>query len=94
MTRIAEQHSTRSKLSTLYLYSANFEADETVEKLAVILKSAFHLKECNISKQRGNRKIKVEIEYAISEAMGCIVIKDVATDQVICSKETNKTEAL
>ena len=38
LTRIAERPSTRNKLQTLnLLYSANFEADETVEKLADIL---------------------------------------------------------
>ena len=37
LTRIADHPSTTSKLSTLNLSMANFEANETVEKLADIL---------------------------------------------------------
>ena len=41
----------------------------------------------------GNRKVKVEVEYASDERMGSIVIKDLSTDQEICRRETDKREA-
>ena len=34
------------------------------------------------------------VEYASNEGLGSIVIKDLATDQEICIRETAKTEAL
>ena len=49
---------------------------------------------CNIKGQQGNRKVKVTVEYASDEGLGCIVLKDLATDQEICRRETTKTEAL
>ena len=92
MTRIAEIGSS-SKIKLLKLNTANFETDETVEKLADILQLASFLKKCEIGYQLGNRKVKVAIEYASDEAVGSIVISDKATKQVICRRETNKTEA-
>ena len=73
--------------------SANFDANETVEKLADILKSALQLKKCVISYQQGSRKVKAEIEYASEGRMGCIVLSDRKTQQEICRRETSKTEA-
>ena len=49
--------------------------------------------ECNITGQKGNRKIKVEVEYASDEGLGSIVLKDLDTDHEICRRETAKTEA-
>ena len=46
------------------LYSTNFDSDESVRKLADILATASVLKKCDISGQRGNREIKIEVEYA------------------------------
>ena len=43
------------QLTTLVLTKANFEADETVEKLALILSSARYLHVCKISGQHGSR---------------------------------------
>ena len=49
-----------SKLVTLDLRrSANFETDETTEKLADILCMACFLKKCDIREQQGSRKVKV-----------------------------------
>ena len=65
MAKIAENPNTNLKLTNLNLYqSANFDAEESVEKLADILMSASSLKECDINCQQGNRKVKVEIVYA------------------------------
>ena len=64
MMSIADHPGTYNKLSTLELSYSNFDSDETVYKLADILKSAFHFKKCNIRSQVGNRKVKVEIQYA------------------------------
>ena len=49
---------------------------------------------CNIQKQKGNWKVKVTVEYASDEGLGSIVLKDLATEQEICRRETTKTEAL
>ena len=43
LKRIAEHHSTSSKLQTLNIAYTNLNDDETVEHLADILFSAFHL---------------------------------------------------
>ena len=59
MMSIADHPGTYNKLSTLDLTGFNFDADETVEKLADILESAFHFKKCVISRQASNRKVKV-----------------------------------
>ena len=48
---------------------------------------------CNIKGQKGNRKVKVKVEYASNEGLGSIVLQDLATDQEICRRETSKTEA-
>ena len=37
--------------------------------------------------------VRVKIEYESSESMGSIVISDINTKEVICRRETNKTEA-
>ena len=80
LTRIADHPSTSSSLKTLNLdLAANFDADETVEKLADILQSASCLSKCNIKNQWCDRKVKVEIEYASDEGMGCIVLLNQAT---------------
>ena len=94
LTMIADHPSTSIKLQTLNLYeSANFEADETVDKLADILQSARSLKKCDISYHLGSRKINVQIEYANEEGMGSIVLSDRNTNEVIYTRETDKTEA-
>ena len=48
---------------------------------------------CNTQGQKGDRKVIVEVEYASDEGMGSIVIKDLANDQEICRRETDKREA-
>ena len=63
-----------------------------MEKLADILQSAFYLKNVNIFEQRGKRKVKVEIAYASDESIGSIKVKDMKTNEVICSRETTKKE--
>ena len=93
MTRIADHPSTTSKLSTLNIKDSNFEANETVEKLADILQSAFYLKSVDINNIRGSRKVKVDIAYANDEGMGSIKVKDMTTNEIICSRETTKKEA-
>ena len=80
---------------------ADFESDQSVEKLAHILQQAPALAKLDISGQLGNRKIKVKVMYAYADAfgevdqdsMGAIIIKDRSTKQEICRKETSKQEA-
>ena len=91
MTRIAN-FGDRSKLENLNLEtSANFEADETVEKLADILSAAPYFKNLNIISQRGSRQVNVEIQYACEEVMGSIQLSNKETNEIICTKETVKT---
>ena len=94
VTRIADHPSNSTRLQTLNLRGANFEIDETVEKLADILQSASQLKKCNILNQQGSRCVYVEIKYAIQEVVGSIRLLKNATDQEICKRVTTKTEAL
>ncbi len=90
LTRIANL----AALNTLLLdKSLNFDANESVEKLADILQSAPHLKKCDIRQQQSDREVKVAVRYATDGEMGSIVISDKETEQEICSKETSKTEA-
>ena len=37
--------------------------------------------------------MKVEVKYASDEGMGSIVLKGLDTDEEICRRETDKTEA-
>ena len=64
-----------STLKELNLESTvDFDLDASVRKFAEILDIAPVLKKCNISAQRGKRKIWVEVEYATEELLGAIVI--------------------
>ena len=93
ISRIADHPSTSTKLQTLNLSNVSFDADETVEKLADILQLALNLKKCDISGQEGSRKVNVEVEYANDQGMGSIMLSDRRTREVICRRETSKTEA-
>ena len=93
MTRIADI-GTACKLQTLNLrYSANFNADQTVERLADILQLAPLLNKCNIGTNKSSRAVKVEIQYAGNEGIGFIVLKGGLNSAEICQRETTKTEA-
>ena len=43
--------------------------------------------------QIGSRKVHVKMKYANEESKGSIVVLDSKTKEVICTKETVKTEA-
>ena len=57
------------------MYSANFDYDESVKKIADILATAPVLEKCNIQQQRGSKNIEVAVEYATEDSMGAIIVK-------------------
>ena len=64
LSTITDHPSYNLRLTHLNLAFANFDADESVEKLADILQLARSLIELDISNQKGSRKVKVVIVYA------------------------------
>ena len=76
LTRIANL-GTSSKLQTLNLSHASFEADETVGKLSDILSSACRFKKCNISKQIGRRQVEVVIKDSSDKCKRVIEFVDI-----------------
>ena len=101
VTKIAEC-GVCSTLKVLDLHrSANFDSDESIKKFADILAIAPVLKVCNFRQQRGNRKVKVEVQYATEERKGAIVIQEIWVDgdgyiigeQEIYRRETKKQQA-
>ena len=92
LTRIVEC-GVLSCLKELGLYaSANFDSDESVRKVADILALSPNLTKCDISRQRGNREVVVEVKYACEGRMGAVVIKHRRTGQEIYRSETAKQQ--
>ena len=55
-------------IKKLYLGdSANFDSDESCVLLAELLNNAPHINYCNISYQKGKRKVFVDMKYAQTE---------------------------
>ena len=92
MTRIAAKGD-RSPIEKILLKGANFNSSESAENLTEILQLAPNFKACNISDQCGDlQKIKVEVRYATDEETGQVVITNLETGEIICSRETSKRE--
>ena len=86
LLRIREKCGRRWKLAGSFFPLNSSNARAKMEARAIV--SAFEVLE-NV----GENGLKIEIEYATSEGEGSIVIKNRRTLQVICRRETNKTEA-
>ena len=74
---------------------ANFEQDQSVEKLAEILSQSYQLAKCDISGQEGSRKVGVQVIYkpvAEEMQMGYVIVSDGATGEEIVRLETGKLE--
>ena len=81
-------------------YSANFDSDAACMHLATIIDTAICLKELKIYGQKGDREVRVSIEYAMAASgdahadaskQGCITVKAKRNDTVICEVPTAKT---
>ena len=69
--------------------SACFDSEESAKLLAKLVNTApTTMRHLDILDQTGNRKVRVKLEG------GQIVVKDQATDKVICSQDTTKTELM
>ena len=72
-------------------YSANFNSDDPCQQLALFLSTAMKLRNCYIGSQKGERKVKAEINYAQEDTKGTIKVLNKADNAEITTKETDRT---